>query len=1170
MTNQAGRKNLNVLILTLSTVFFFICNSLISQEPTHGQAFKVLLGERPLIDLSAVPSEAMEEGVILVKFKTEYSDYLDQFPPSQTKNGSWQFDIQAIDELNLRNNISSVEQYFATPAFEFTEKHKAWGFHLWYKLKTTTKSNIKDIVSQYSALSELAQAVPEFKKILIADPEQTENTEVLTQHDLERLVSNDPRFAEQWHYHNTGQSNGTFDADIDLPEAWTIEKGNPDVLVVVIDEGIQYSHPDLVGNMWQEIGYNFALGTSTIMPGSHGCHVGGTIAAVTDNGLGVAGIAGGTGNNDGVRLMSAQVFNEFNNGGFHFAPIWAADNGAAISQNSWGYTAPNVYDPAVLDAIDYFNTNGGGNALIGGGITIFAAGNDNSSANHYPAYYSGAFSVAATNNKDKKSYYSNYGNWVDISAPGGEVLSTSSGGVLSCVTNSGYAFYQGTSMACPHVSGVAALIISNAYGQLTPAQVADILRNSTDDHYAANPNYTGKLGTGRLNAHKALLETQNYLTGTLKPVGFSARAISTTEIQLSWMLNKNDNAVIIAWSQTDDFGTTAAGHNYEPGEIIPGGGTVLFSGKSTEFLHEDLSPATPYYYSIWAFDENLIYSDARPASASTWCPHYPLPFAENFEMENELPLCWYQEFKKGNINWEVGTGNNESNPPDSFNGNKNVLFKAQQKSDKGKITLLVLPEMNLAFYDSVELKFAFVNARRITQENDYQDILRVRCKPASHSEWQTISIFSDDVQDWTETSIILPDRTSTYRIAFEAESGRGYGICIDAVSVTGYGTAPTHTIIATAHENGSISPSGNIMAANHGNYPFLVRSNANYVIESLNVDDIVVEEAEELTQYEYIFNDIVNDHTITANFKLKNCRLNAASNPVNAGIIEGSGSYPYGSEVSLLAVPNEGYVFKRWFEGGALSDENPITFNIYSDRNFIAWFTPIIHILQVSVQQPEAGSVSGGGSYIHGTQVSVSGTSNHGYEFSYWTENGEIVSSDNPYYFNITSSRNLTANHDTAMWTISAVPDPVYGGNIEGAGIYRHGSSVILLANPNTNYIFKGWAENSVIIDSGNPFSFIADDHRTLTALFNLKTGIKTYDKQHIFNVYPNPCNGIFSLETSETASYIIRDLLGRSVLNGETTKGITRIDISNQARGMYFIEIHSESETKCLKIRIE
>ena len=214
--------------------------------------------------------------------------------------------------------------------------------------------------------------------------------------------------------------------------------------------------------------------------------------------------------------------------------------------------------------------------------------------------------------------------------------------------------------------------------------------------------------------------------------------------------------------------------------------------------------------------------------------------------------------------------------------------------------------------------------------------------------------------------------------------------------------------------------------------------------------------------------------------------------------------------------------------------------------------------------------MSGGGSYIHGTQVSVSGTSNHGYEFSYWTENGEIVTSDNPYYFNITSSRNLIANHDTVMWTISAVPDPAYGGNIEGAGIYRHGSSVTLLANPNTNYIFKGWAENSVIIDSGNPFSFIADDHRTLTALFNLKTGIKTYDKQHIFNVYPNPCNGIFSLETSETASFIIRDLLGRSVLNDETTEGITRIDISNQARGMYFVEIHSESETKCLKIRIE
>ncbi|MGC9361962.1 MAG: S8 family serine peptidase, partial [Candidatus Syntrophosphaera sp.] len=406
---------------------------------------------------------------------------------------------------------------------KFTQSHRQWGLHLWFLLEFESDEDIRDIIMSYREMKDMVEwAEPEYKKRLSS----AESTLVSAmEQTLARWTPNDPYYGYQWHYHNTGQTGGTVDADIDLPEAWDLEKGHPDVVVAVIDQGIQTNHPDLAGNMWINsgetpgngidddsngyvddiYGYNFAGGTGTISAGDHGCHTGGTIGAVTNNGTGVSGIAGGSGSGDGVRLMSCQVFST-SNGGFELAPIYAADNGAAISQNSWSYTSEGVYDQSVLDAIDYFNANGGG-AVMTGGITIFAAGNDGSSGNWYPACYSGCFAVAATNHEDVRSYYSNYDTWVDVSAPGGETY-VEEEGVLSAVSGSSYAFYQGTSMACPHASGVAALVVSylhRAGSSITNTELANLLRNTTDDHYYANPSYVGMLGTGRINAHSALL-----------------------------------------------------------------------------------------------------------------------------------------------------------------------------------------------------------------------------------------------------------------------------------------------------------------------------------------------------------------------------------------------------------------------------------------------------------------------------------------------------------------------------------------------------------------------------------------------------------------------------------------------------------------------------------------
>jgi len=526
--------------------FLFLFSIVLMSSLTFAQG-PVVKGERPPIDLNNVPVEAYEPGMVQIKLKPTLEKSVPDVLMTAEKSGYVVTGIGSLDKLNQTYGASVYKpllhgMYEVSPkSAEFRERHKAWGFHLWFVVEVDSKADVKEMVKEYSKLDEVEIAEPVYKKRLISNviPDDKNNDREEEATKETKWTPNDPRYNEQWHYHNTGQQGGTVDKDIDLPEAWDIERGLSSVIVAVVDGGIQTNHPDLAGSMWSGKGYNFVTNSSTLQAHDHGTHVAGTVAAVNNNGTGVAGVAGGTGSNDGVRLMSCQVFTNTSSGGFNQAPIYAADNGAAISQNSWGYTSVNVYDQATLDAIDYFNANGGGNVL-NGGITIFAAGNDNKTGNWYPGCYSGAFAVAATNNKDVRSYYSNYGAWVDISAPGGEQSSsTDPKGVLSTLTNNNYGFYQGTSMACPHVSGVAALLVSNAVRNgviLTNTQVASLLKNNVDNHYALNPSYTGMLGSGRLNAQKALVALQGMFTTTppSTPTGLNSSNVTSSSATLSW------------------------------------------------------------------------------------------------------------------------------------------------------------------------------------------------------------------------------------------------------------------------------------------------------------------------------------------------------------------------------------------------------------------------------------------------------------------------------------------------------------------------------------------------------------------------------------------------------------------------------------------------------------
>ena len=318
------------------------------------------------------------------------------------------------------------------------------------------------------------------------------------------IMPNDPRFSEQWSLQNTGQTGGTAGADIDAVPAWSVYTGDSNLLIGVIDSGIDYNHPDLTGNVWTNLGEIPSNGLDDDNNGYvddihgydivnddgdpwddlyHGTHVSGIIAASGNNGVGISGV------NWQAKLVGIKIFDKCGFGSVAdgvAAFEYALAVGVRLTNNSWGYTgAPNQ---ALIDAINA--------CAEAGQICVAAAGNFNQDTDAFPFYPSSydlpsIISVMATDHNDTKPTFSNYGLvTVDLGAPGVNILSTESSEV-----GGGYGIRSGTSMACPHVAGAVALAMG-LFPSATSVQIKKFILDGVD----ALPSLSGKCVTGgRLN-----------------------------------------------------------------------------------------------------------------------------------------------------------------------------------------------------------------------------------------------------------------------------------------------------------------------------------------------------------------------------------------------------------------------------------------------------------------------------------------------------------------------------------------------------------------------------------------------------------------------------------------------------------------------------------------------
>jgi len=584
--------------------------------------------EAPLQDKAGEVNAAESTGPAVAEVL--FSEELSNLVESDLAAGNVITRSSGLNALKEELGILSYERIFPD-AGEFEARTRAAGLHRWYRVT-------------YSDSVPATKAMEGFRSV----------DGVVAANPVRRLKFNDsyndPLWDNMWQFSSEK-------GKINITQAWEhYTRGSENIIVAVVDLGVDLFHEDLAANCIPDKGagsYNFVENNPTVIPGGHGTHCAGIISAVNNNGIGISSLAGGDYANGigGVKILSLEIAQASEDGkstswgGEATAIKYAADHGAVICSNSWGYVfedaegnfdvdsakksqefflQPNEgdYSNALKAAIDYFIANAGKDALgnqtgpVAGGIVLFSAGNEGQPFG-VPACYPPVIAVGATSSDGLKASYSNYGDWVDIGAPGSNIMST--------IPDDQYASMSGTSMACPMTAGAAALVASYYQGTGFTADMLKerILQGADYNHFGSNALIGPFLDPmGALNYGSAAVP---------EPLSGYTLDVDGNSASLGWNVGADSDGKVVYAVKViygSDSQAVLSADPANPGRSVKSL-TVTSEGYKAgdrqEVVIERLDFETTYYFKLVPFTYNQVFADATALkSITTGVNHAPV------------------------------------------------------------------------------------------------------------------------------------------------------------------------------------------------------------------------------------------------------------------------------------------------------------------------------------------------------------------------------------------------------------------------------------------------------------------------------------------------------------------------------------------------------------------
>ena len=478
---------------------------------------------------------------------------------------------------------------------------------------------------------------------------------------------------------NTGSSGQWGLHKIRAQQAWDISTGSSSIKVAIVDDAVQTTHPDL--NDACIAGRDVADNDNDPNPPNntfdHGTHVAGIVGAETNNGTGIASIG------FGVSIIPVKSTNdaEFITDGYE-GVVWAIDNDADVINMSWGGSGGSQTGQNIM--------NSGNNAGV---VLVAASGNDDVSTTFYPAGFNHVISVASTSSSDAKSSFSNYGSWIDISAPGSSIRST--------VPTTGYSSKSGTSMASPLVAGLCGLMLS-ANPVLTPQEVLECLQLTADNINSQNANYIGQLGGGRINAEAALecasasaLAFDAGVINIISPSGSTCNATFQPVISIRNTGQSSISSLLITYqlnSQNPESFVWNGNLTSQNSQLVTLPEITGVIGNHTLTICSSTINGTQ----VDGFSGNncktMMFSIVSPIGIA-------LPFNETFESGNFSANGWTVNNPDSGLGWEVITTTGTSP------GNKSARIPFFSYSATGQRDALITPTLNFSAYTDLVLSF---------------------------------------------------------------------------------------------------------------------------------------------------------------------------------------------------------------------------------------------------------------------------------------------------------------------------------------------------------------------------------------------------------------------------------------------------------------------------------